>query len=160
MADNVVRARLLRLLDGAGAHMSFDQAVADFPPALRNVEPPNVQYSPWALVEHVRFTQHDILDYLENPHYRESRWPTDYWPPRGEAADDARWRATIAGFRRDLARLKALVADPTTDITATVPHAGVSLFEQAILAADHTAYHVGELAILRQVLGAWPADHV
>jgi hypothetical protein len=159
MAIDVVRARLLRLLDGEGAHMSFQEAVADFPADLRNVEPPNVPYTPWAVVEHIRFTQHDILDYLINPDYKEPTWPASYWPPRGETADDARWKATIDGFEADLARFKAMVADPATDLTATVPHAGVSLFEQAALAADHTAYHVGELAILRQVMNAWPAGH-
>ena len=75
MADGVVRARLLRLLDGEGAHMSFQEAVADFPADLRNVEPPNVPYTPWAVVEHIRFTQHDILDYLINPDYEEPTWP-------------------------------------------------------------------------------------
>jgi hypothetical protein len=156
--DRVARELLLRLLDGKGARMPLAEAAADVDETFVNAHPPNVPYTPWQLLEHVRFTQRDILDFVRDPAYKEPHWPDDYWPPRDAVADLAVWRATVHDFEADLAALKAMAADPEVDLFATIPHAGVTLFQELLLVADHNAYHVGELAILRQVMDAWPTD--
>lgn len=153
-----LRAQLLELLRGKGAHMAFDEAVADFPLPQINTRPPNVPYTPWQLLEHLRITQRDILDFVKDPDYREPRWPEEYWPPQDAEADEAAWARTLAGFREDLAALLALAANPATDLAAPVPYGrGYTILRELLIVADHNAYHVGELAILRQVMGNWPA---
>ena len=159
-ADEVLRAQLLTLLQGRGAHMTFDEAVADFPPEHINTRPPGMPYTMWHLLEHLRIAQRDILDFVREPGYEEPRWPDDYWPPRDATADQTAWERTIAAFREDLAAVQALVSDPGNDLAAPLPYdRGYSLLREVLLVADHNAYHVGEFAILRQVLGAWPAGH-
>ena len=156
--DDATREELLALLRGGGAHMTFDEAVADFPTEQINARPPNVPYSPWHLLEHVRIAQRDILEFIREPGYVEPRWPDDYWPPPEATADEAAWERTIAAFREDLAAVQALVADPAVDLSAPVPFGrGYKLLREVLLVADHNAYHIGELAILRQVMGTWPA---
>ncbi|GAB4572958.1 MAG: DinB family protein [Anaerolineae bacterium] len=156
-ADSVLREQLLALLRGGNAHMTFDQAVADFPPEHYNTRPPNVDYSSWALLEHIRLAQWDILDFIRNPNYKWPQWPEDYWPAPDAVADEAAWQATLDGYRADLAALEALVQDPATDLHAPIPHApDYTLLREILLVADHTAYHIGEFGILRQIMGTWP----
>lgn len=155
--DRILREQLLALLEGGHAHQSFDQVVADFPLDQINTRPPNVPYTFWHLVEHLRITQWDILDYIRNTNYVWMRWPDDYWPRPEEQADPVRWNDTLNRFRADLAALQALVRDPATDLTAPLPHAPQhTILREVLLAADHNAYHIGELGILRQVNGLWP----
>ena len=155
--DKSLRKHLLTLLDGRGAHMSFDDAVADFPPDLINVKPPNVPYAPWHLIEHLRITQWDILEYTRDPEHVSPDWPVGYWPSQDALADEAMWNNTIRQFRDDLKSMKAIVDDPKTDLYLPIPHGygGHTVLREALLVADHNAYHVGELGILRQVMGAW-----
>ena len=155
-----LRDQLVALLQGGHAHMGFAEAVADFPPAMINTRPPRVPYTFWHLVEHLRLTQADILDYVANPDYRAPSWPEDYWPPREAEATWADWQASVAAFQRDLNALVALVADEGTDLFALVPsNPAHNLLREALLVADHNAYHIGELGILRQVTNAWPSGH-
>lgn len=157
MDDDVLRGQLAELLDGVGAHMTFDEAVADFPDEAINRRPPNVDYTPWHLLEHLRLTQADILDYVVNPAYVEPSWPADYWPASDAMATRAMFDETINGFREDLAALRALVADPSRDLFAVIPGSSDhTLLREARVDADHNAYHVGEFAVLRQVMGTWP----
>lgn len=152
------RAQVLALLAGEGAHLTFDEAVADFPLAHANTRPPGVPYTPWHLLEHMRRTQRDILDFVRDPAYREPRWPDDYWPAQDAEADEPTWERTLAGFRDDLGALRAMVADPKTDLSAPLPSGDhPTLLREVLLVADHNAYHLGEFAILRQVMGTWPA---
>jgi hypothetical protein len=147
MDIDLLRAELLQLLAGEGARMPLDEAVAGFPESALNVRPPNVSYTPWQLLEHVRIAQWDILDYIRNRAYVEPSWPEDYWP-----APDA--TATAEDGRA----LHDLVADPATDLFAVIPGTpGHTILREVRVVADHTAYHVGEFAILRQVMGTWPA---
>ena len=160
MTDDALRHQLTELLDGAGAHMSFDEAVADFPDEAINQRPPNIDYAPWHLLEHLRLTQADILDYVVNEAYVEPHWPADYWPDRDATATREQFDATIDAFRDDLAALRTLVADPARDLFAVIPGTpGHTLLREARIDADHNAYHVGEFAILRQVMGTWPPGH-
>jgi hypothetical protein len=157
--EDDLRSQLLALLDGGHAHMSLDQATSDFPIDRINERPPNVSYSPWALLEHIRLAQEDILRFVEEPDYQSPPWPKGYWPAEDETADADRWESTLADYRRDLKSLRDKVEDPNADLTGDLPHApGYSLLREILLVCDHTAYHAGEFAILRQVMGTWPAD--
>ena len=154
--DRLLRHQLVGLLRGGNAHMPFAEAVADFPDALINTRPPNVAYTFWHLLEHLRLTQADILDYLTNADYQEPAWPTDYWPPRDVRATKEEWDVSVAAFLRDLEALIAIVSDETTDLFGTVPSNDEhTILREALIVADHNAYHVGELGILRQVEDAW-----
>jgi hypothetical protein len=155
--DEILRKHVLALLDGGNAHMTFDDAVADFPMDKINEKPPNVPYTPWHLVEHLRIAQWDILEYARNPDHVSPEWPKGYWPDRGTKADAAAWERSIQQFRDDLAAMKALVKDPATDLYSPIPHGygGHTILREALLVADHNAYHIGELGILRQVMEAW-----
>jgi hypothetical protein len=160
MTSDPLRRQLLRLLGGHDAHMTFDEAVADFPDEAMNRRPPNVDYTPWHLIEHVRLTQWDILEYVTNPAYVEREWPREYWPDPSATATREDWDATVAGFRADQAALLALVEDEDRDLHAVLPGTpGHTLLREVRIVADHNAYHVGEFAILRQIMGTWPPDH-
>jgi hypothetical protein len=161
MPTDPIRRQLVRLLDGLDAHMTFEDAVADFPDEAMNERPPNVDYTPWHLVEHIRLTQRDIVEYVTSPDYVEGEWPRDYWPDPAAMATRADWEATIRGFREDLATLRELVEDDDRDLNAVLPGTpGHTLLREVRIVADHNAYHVGEFAILRQVMGTWPPGHV
>jgi hypothetical protein len=159
MADGL-RQQLAELLDGVGAHMSFDEAVADFPDDAINRRPPNVDYTPWHLLEHVRLTQADILDYVTNEAYVEPSWPTDYWPHRDAMATRSTFDQTVRDFRADLTALRALVVDEARDLFAIIHGTlGHTLLREVRIDADHNAYHIGEFAVLRQVMDTWPPGH-
>lgn len=154
--DQLLRDQLVILLRGGNAHMPFAEAVADFPEAAINIRPPRVDYTFWHLLEHLRITQADILDYLTNAGYQEPEWPAEYWPAREEQATKADWEQSVAAFNRDLEALVAIVADEKTDLTAGVPsNSEHTVLREILIVADHNAYHIGELAILRQSENAW-----
>ncbi len=154
--DRRLRDQLVGLLRGGNAHMGFAAAVADFPEALINARPPNVGYTFWHLLEHLRLTQADILEYLTSAEYRERSWPEDYWPAPDARATMREWVESVAAFRGDLEAIVAIVADAGTDLFGTVPTSSEhTVLREALLVADHNAYHVGELGILRQVADAW-----
>ena len=152
--DEVVREQLLALLRGGNAHMSFDQAVADFPKGHINVQPLDLPYTPWRLLEHIRIAQRDILDFIRDPNYVSPEWPVGYWPPPGEEADEGRWRQTIEGIRADRKELEKIVNNPDTDLSAPMPQGeGYNVLREILVAADHNAYHIGEFALMKEVLG-------
>ena len=155
--DQILRQHLLNLLSVRQAHMSFDDSVKNFPPDQINTYPPNVSYTPWHLIEHLRITQWDILDYIRNPNYRYMEWPKEYWPAQDAQADAAAWQQTLDQFHADLNALEAIVRDPQTDLMAQIPHGeeGHTILREILVVADHNAYHIGELGILRQVMDAW-----
>jgi hypothetical protein len=151
-----LRRHLLDLLTGSNAHVNFDAAVKDLPAALRGVRPEAGEHSPWELVEHLRITQWDILDFSRNPKYQERPWPGGYWPEGAAPADEKAWDKSVRAFRKDLKTFCALVADPATDLYAQIPHGdGQTILREALLVADHNAYHVGQLVLTRRMLGAW-----
>jgi hypothetical protein len=140
--------------------MHFDRAVSDFPADAFNRLPPNVSYTPWHLLEHLRITQMDILEFIRDPKYVSPSWPAGYWPAKGAQANEAQWEKTISQYKGDLKDLIELVADPATQLTPDIPHAsGYSILREILVVSDHNAYHIGEFAILRQVMGTWPAGH-
>ncbi len=155
--DHILRRELTALIDGVDAHMTFRDAVADFPADAMDRRAPNVPYTPWHLLEHLRITQADILDYIVNRSYVGLDWPEAYWPAPDATATPDQWAATIGGFLDDAAALRAIVNDPATDLTATIPGTpGHTVLREIRVVGDHNAYHVGEFASLRQVMGTWP----
>jgi hypothetical protein len=161
MTDDLaaVRRQLLELIDARGAHMPFDAAVAGFPDDAINRHPPNVPYTPWHLLEHIRIAQWDILDYMRNRAYLAPDWPEEYWPAPDATATPEVFAQTIERFMSDRQALRDLVADPATDLLATIPGTpGHTVLREIRVVGAHNAYHIGEFAILRQVMGTWPAD--
>ena len=158
-ADEAVRMHLERLLSWGDAHMTLDQAVAEFPTEYMNAFPPNVPNTPWHLLEHIRRAQLDILEFIRDPSYVSPPWPEGYWPAREERADEAAWKRTIDLIHKDQRALKSLATDPKTDLYSPIAHGdGQTILRELLLVADHNAYHIGEFAILRQVMGSWPRD--
>jgi DinB superfamily len=156
--NSELRDHVAKLLGWQEAHAGFDKAVAELPEPLRGRVPQGLPYSPWQLVEHMRITQHDILDFCRNPAYQEVSWPDDYWPRSPAPPSAAAWDETLRRFREDRAALQRLARDPAIDLAARIPHGtGQTYLRELLLAADHTAYHVGELIVVRRLLGAWPA---
>lgn len=152
------RQQLAQNLRAGNAHMSFEDAVAEFPAAHINTRPPRVEYSFWGLLEHLRLTQDDILRYLTDPNYEEMVWPRDYWPDPGAEATSAEWDASVAGFLRNREALAAMVEQQ--DLLMPVPsHPQHTLLREVLIIIDHNAYHIGELAGLRQVAEAWGPGH-
>lgn len=156
-SDDVLRKRLLDFLDGKGAHMSFNDAIASFPVKHINTKPPRVTYTFWHLIEHIRITQWDILDFIENPSYKYIDWPDNYWPKKDEKATKKEWDKTVMSYNKDLRKLKKIVKDPKTNLYKKIPWGeGQDILREILVVADHTAYHIGELGILRQIVGTWP----
>ena len=156
--EETLRRQIVQLLTGRNAHLAFDDAVADFPLEALNARPPNVPYTPWHLVEHLRIAQWDILEFMRDPAHVSPDWPAGYWPDPLATTDEAGWQQSLTDFRADLAEVVALVNDHQLDITAEIPHApGYTYLREFLLVADHNAYHVGEFAILRQIMGTWPS---
>ncbi|HEX8431751.1 MAG TPA: DinB family protein [Longimicrobium sp.] len=155
MADDPLRAHLARLLSWEDAHAGYEAATRGLVPALRGVKPSGLPYSPWQLLEHLRITQADILDFCRNPEYREMSWPDDYWPDAPAPQSDEEWEGSIAAFLADRAELATLAAE--ADLFAEIPHgSGQTYLRELLLVADHTSYHVGEMVAVRRMLGAWP----
>ena len=151
--DQSLREHLLYLLRGGGAHIDFETLVADFPAAAINGRAPGVPYTPWQVLEHMRIAQWDILEFSRDAAHVSPKWPAGYWPAPDAEADEAAWRQSVAAFRADLEAMARLVADPATRLFAPVPHGdGQTILREALLVADHNAYHLGVLATLKRLL--------
>jgi hypothetical protein len=154
--DQALRKHLLELLDGGQAHAAFDDVVADFPSKFRGEKPVGLPHSGWMLVEHLRITQWDILDFSRNPKYAAIKWPDDYWPKSPEPPNEAAWDKSIKSFRDDLNAMKKLVNDLKTDLFAKLPWGeGQTILREALLIADHNSYHLAQLIDVRRLLGIW-----
>jgi hypothetical protein len=155
-SDEKIRAHVSRLLAWEEAHTSFEAAVEGIPEASRGKKPRGLPYSPWQLLEHLRRTQHDILDFCRNPNYEELKWPDDYWPEGEKPTSPSAWNDSVAQFLKDRSALQQLAADTSLDLTAVIPHGtGQTYLREFLLVADHSAYHLGELIVVRRLLGIW-----
>jgi hypothetical protein len=151
-----LREHLVQLLRGGHAHATFDAAIKGLPAELRGRAPTGLPYSPWQLLEHLRIAQWDILEFSRNPQHVSPEWPSGYWPAAAMPPSDAAWRRSVADFRRDLAEMEELVTSEQTDLYAVIPWGdGQTILREALLVADHNAYHLGELVVMRRLLGAW-----
>ena len=154
--DSDVRRHVIDLLKGGNAHATFDAAVKDLPPELQGKRPKGAEHSPWQLLEHLRIAQWDILEFSRNPSHQSPDWPSDYWPAKPAPPGENAWDKSVRGFRRDLKALCDMVADESTDLFAPILHGdGQTVLREALLAADHNAYHIGQLVLARRLLGAW-----
>ncbi len=154
--DQQLRQHVVRLLKGGEAHAGFDTAVESFPESLRGVRPEHAEHSPWEVLEHLRIAQWDILEFSRNPRHKSPEFPLGYWPSTQEPPNDEAWDRSVKAFRKDLQALCDLVSDESTDLFSRIPHGdGQTLLREALVAADHTSYHLGELILLRRILGAW-----
>ena len=158
--DDGLRVQLAALLKGGNAHMDIDEAVADFPENGINTTFPNGTYSAWALLEHIMLSQKDMLNFMRDADYKEMRWPDDYWPAAARKASRKDWEATINQIRHDSGELQSIALDKDTDLNSPVPtDSGKTLLRCMLVIADHNAYHIGEFAIMRQVMGTWGSSH-
>jgi uncharacterized damage-inducible protein DinB len=154
--DAALRPLLQKVLAWEDAHVGFDRAVADIPPNLRGKQPQGLPYSLWQLVEHLRLAQHDILDFSRNANYREMKWPDAYWPSAPEPPSADAWDQSIAAYKADRKALEQMAVDTKLDLAARIPHgSGQTYSRELLLVADHTAYHVGQIVLVRRLLGCW-----
>jgi hypothetical protein len=154
--DRSLRQHLLDLLAGGGAHARFEDVVKDFPVELRGRKPNGLPHSPWMLLEHLRLAQWDILEFSRNSRHVSPAWPAGYWPATAAPPNEAAWDESVRQFRRDLKAVQTLVADPKSDLFARIPWGdGQTILREALLVADHNAYHLAQLVDVRRLLGAW-----
>ncbi len=154
--DQLLRTHVGKLLEWEDAHLSFDRAIEGFPPDLRGVAPAGLPYSAWQLLEHLRLTQLDILDFCRKSDYVDPASIDEYWPKTAYPPTTAAWDESLRSFRQDRDALKTLASDRSVDLFAKIPHGtGQTYLRELLLAADHNAYHVGQIVILRRSLGVW-----
>jgi len=159
MNSDAVRKQLGALLAWEAAHVGFEAATADIAADRRGSQPAGLPFSPWQLLEHLRRTQRDILDFCRNPNYQELKWPDDYWPASPAPPSPAAWDESIRQFQQDREELQRMAADPAVDLTARIPHGdGQTYLRELVLAADHAAYHIGQLVLVRRLLGIWKSS--
>jgi len=151
-----LREHVLYLLGGGGAHARFNDAVKDMPEKLLGVKPHALPHSAWMILEHLRLSQWDILEFSRNSKYKSPKWPEGYWPKTEAPPSAHAWNKSIQQFRKDLKAMQDLVANPKTDLYARIPWGdGQTLLREALLLADHNAYHLGQLIDVRRLVGAW-----
>jgi DinB superfamily len=152
-----VREQVVFLLQQGNAHIPFAEAIADFPPALRGVRPKDAAHSGWELLEHMRIAQWDIVEFCRSAKHVSPEWPSGYWPARSKPPSEDAWEESIAAFQKDLRTMVKLVSNPKTDLFARMAHGtGQNILREALVLADHNAYHLGQLVLVRQLVGAWP----
>ncbi|MGB4592917.1 MAG: DinB family protein [Coriobacteriia bacterium] len=156
MSDQTVAEIIAQALGWEEAHVSFDRATAEVPFHLQGERPPGLHHSPWELLEHIRITQRDILEFCVNEAYTELAWPAEYWPSvPGPDRPDA-WGESVAMVKRDLEVLRSVVLEHADDLLWPVAGGtGQTLLREVLLALDHMAYQIGQLVIVRQLLGIW-----
>jgi hypothetical protein len=154
--DTSLRQHLVELLNGGQAHADFSAAIKNLPPELRGKRPKGGEHSPWEILEHMRIAQWDILEFSRDADHKSPDWPSGYWPATPAPRDDKAWDKSVRAFRSDLKSMCDLVADEKTDLFAKIPHGdGQTILREALLVADHNAYHLGAMVLARRLLGAW-----
>jgi len=154
--DKVLREHVVNLLTGGNAHIDWKGTFKGIPPKLRGVRPEGLPYSIWDLLEHMRLAQWDILEFSRDAKHVSPEWPAGYWPSAQTSPSAKAWDNSLKSFERDLAAMKKLVANPKTDLFAPIPHGtGQTILREALLVADHNAYHLGQILTVRRLLGNW-----
>jgi DinB superfamily len=155
-ADSALREQLVSLLEGGNAHVKFEEAVKDFPHEKAGVRPTGLPHSAWELLEHIRLAQEDILRFSQSDEWESPKWPDGYWPKSKEPAGPKDWDNSIRSIRKDLAEFIAMVRDPKQDLNRKMSWGdGQTILREALLIADHNAYHLGQLVLVRKALDAW-----
>jgi hypothetical protein len=151
-----LRKQIAGVLDWHEAHQTFESVVADFPAELRGVRPQGLPYSAWELLEHMRIAQWDMLEFSRDPKHVSPDWPSGYWPASAAPPNAKAWDESVLRFQADREELRKLVLDPARDLVAPIPHGkGQTLLREVLLTADHNSHHLGQLILVRRLLGAW-----
>lgn len=154
--EQILRKHLDELLAGGGAHAKFEDVIKGLPAELRGKKPAKFPHSPWMLLEHLRLAMWDILEFSRNEKHVSPKWPEGYWPKTAAPPNAVAWNKSVQQFRSDLKAMQELVADPKTDLFAPIPWGeGQTILREALLVADHNAYHLAQLVDVRRMLGAW-----
>ena len=154
--DKTLREHLVELLRGGHAHVDFETTIKGLPVALRGKKPKGAEHSLWEILEHMRIAQWDILEFSRDSEHQSPKWPEGYWPATSKPPSAGAWAKSVREFRAGLQGMRDLVADQSTDLFARVPHgSGQTILREALLVADHNAYHLGEMLLVRRLLGAW-----
>ena len=154
--DKALRKHLIDLLQGGNAHVKFDDVIESFPAEARGQRPANLPHSAWTLLEHMRIAQWDILEFSRNRKHKSPAWPKGYWPATDDPPSEAQWNASIKQFRSDLKEIEDLVKNPKTDLFTKIPWGdGQTILREALLVADHNAYHLAQIVDVRRLVGAW-----
>jgi hypothetical protein len=156
--DQQLRQQLAKALDWGEAHTDFRSAITDFPVELRGTVPEGLPHSAWQLLAHMRIALWDILQFSRAAKHKSPVWPKGYWPETVEPPTSDAWDSSVSAFLEDLESMRSLITDKSQDLFAPIPHGqGQTLLREALLVADHNAYHLGQLVLVRRALGAWPA---
>lgn len=156
--DRSLREHVLYLLRGGGAHAHVDDVFAGLTGEDAGKSADGMPYTVWQLLEHMRIAQWDILEFSRDPHHASPEWPAEYWPKETAPSGSEAWQNSLRQFRKDLKEMEKLVADPGTDLFARIPHGtGQTILREALLTADHNAYHLGQVVLLRKLSGTWPS---
>ncbi|HEX4104508.1 MAG TPA: DinB family protein [Candidatus Paceibacterota bacterium] len=151
-----LRKELSSYLRRGSAHAPLAEAAKDLPPELMNGKIDGIPFTPWMLLEHIRVTQGDMVDFIRNPNYQGMKWPDAYWPPADKKAGAAAWSKTMKEYEKDLRALEAIVLDEKNDLFAPIPHgSGQTIMKEVLQVIDHTSYHAGELILMRRAMHAW-----
>lgn len=157
--DNELRNHVINLLEGGHAYVRLDSALENFPFDKTGVKPEAFDHSAWQLLEHIRIAQWDIVEFTVNANHVSPKWPEDYWPKEDAPASEKDWLMSVEAVKKDLQKMQGLVHNTATDLFAKIPHGtGQTVLREALLVADHNAYHLGQLVMLRKVLGIWPPE--
>lgn len=153
------RSIIASSLDWEQAHSKLESVVKGLPPSLQGVRPTGYPHSAWELLEHIRITQKDLLEFCQNPEYEEKlAWPQDYWPPTPAPPTADAWEKTISDYRRDREALARFTKESKLDLTEKIPRGtGQTYLRTILVAVDHASYHIGQIVSVRRLLGAWPA---
>lgn len=155
-SNDGLRETLRQFLRGGQAHVSLEDAVKDFPAKLAGHKPDGAPHTAWQLLEHIRLTLHDLVEFCTNRQYAAPKWPDEYWPKREAPASQKDWETSLRALHENMREFERMVDDPKTDLTAKIPWGdGQTFLREVLLAIDHTGYHVGQLVMLRKQLGAW-----
>lgn len=154
--DTALRKHLVDLLEGGNAHVKFDEVIENFPAELRGQKAANLPHSAWMLLEHMRLAQWDILEFSRNRKHKSPAWPKGYWPATDDPPSEAQWKASVKQFRSNLKEMEDLLRNPKTDLFAKIPWGdGQTILREALLVADHNAYHLAQILDVRRLLEAW-----
>ena len=156
MADKQIVKQLTSLLTQGNAHVTFEDSVQNIPFDILGEKPQNLPHSIWMLVEHIRIAQADILDFSINANYKALKWPDEYWPSKHSPKDEAEWQKSLEQIRQDREEFIALISKPGIDLFSAFPYGeGQNLLREALLIADHTSYHTGQIILVRRLLNDW-----
>lgn len=157
--DRPLRDQVVDLLAMGHAHVAFKDAIADWPRELRGAKAPGQPFTPWRILEHIRISQWDIVEFTKSASHVSPEWPAGYWPESDAPPDAPAWDQSVAQVERDLRDMQRIVRDPETDLFARITHGtGQTVLREALVLADHNSYHLGQLVLLRRLLGAWKGD--